>query len=484
MRGKVLIACCLAAGIGAAPALAHVAPMARSDFRLTALEPPREGLNFALRDQSGRRVSLTDFAGKVVVLTFLYTHCPDVCPLVALRLREVHRLLAGKAAEVVFLAVTVDPKRDTIERLSDYSRKLDMPDQWHFLTGREEELRPVWDYYWVGRVWRDRRGAIMHQAPIHIIDQAGKVRVVSGSTFAPAELVHDVEALLRSWPSILKAALGPWSFRLDVSAVVLLFSLGYLIGWRRLKKRRSRSGETLELGLYLASQAALSIAILSPLDRLGASLFTAHMIQHELLMMVAAPLLLLSNPLPVFLWSLPRDLRLRLGGLLTRDALLRRCLRGVTRMTVALPLYLVLFWSWHYPPVFESALRSGLIHDLQHLSFFLIGVIFWWPIINPAPRVHGPIPFGFRIFYVVAAALPTMLPVMALALLAQRVLYPYYAAAPRPWGIAALQDQTHGWATMGLVEGAVYLSTILLLVWRVAEAEERAQAAPGPIRTS
>ena len=94
----------------------------------------------------------------------------------------------------------------------------------------------------------------------------------------------------------------------------------------------------------------------------------------------------------------------------------------MTWMGFTLPLYMVNLWSWHYPPAFDAALRNDLIHDLQHLSFFISGVLFWWRIINPAPRVHGYIPYGFRILYVIAATLPTMLPVMARGLVFDRDL--------------------------------------------------------------
>jgi len=167
-------------------------------FRLTPLDPPREGFNFTLRDQFGKKVSLADFHGKVVVLTFLYTYCPDICPLITEQLHETRRLLGSNAARAVFLAVTVDPERDTVKRLYDYSRQFDMLDKWHFLTGSESELKPIWDYYWVGKVWKDEKGNVMHQAPVHLIDPQGKIRVVSGQTFRPAELAHDIEVLLNS----------------------------------------------------------------------------------------------------------------------------------------------------------------------------------------------------------------------------------------------------------------------------------------------
>lgn len=271
---------------------------------------------------------------------------------------------------------------------------------------------------------------------------------------------------------ILKAALLSWNFRTDVIASVVLLGTLYAIGWRRLKKRNIRGVKRWQLLLYFASLGAISVALLSPIDTLASFLFTLHMLQHELLMMVAAPLILLSDPLPVFLWSLPQRLRVGIGSLLARKSRTRFLFMNLTRMVVCLPLHLLILWSWHYPPAFESALRNGLIHDLQHLSFFMTGLLFWWPIINPAPRVHGHIAYGFRIAYVIAAALPTMLPLMALVL-TERILYSYYTAVPRLWGITVLGDQSNGWSIMALAEGAAYLTTILLLLARMGVHEER-----------
>jgi protein SCO1/2 len=132
-------------------------------------------------------------------LTFLYTSCPDVCPLVTQKLKDTSKLLGKAGSGVVFLVVTVDPERDTVERLYEYSRQFAMLDKWHFLTGTESKLKPVWDYYWVGKVSKDGKGNVTHQAPVHIIDQEGRVRAVSGQTFRPAELAHDIEMLLTLW---------------------------------------------------------------------------------------------------------------------------------------------------------------------------------------------------------------------------------------------------------------------------------------------
>jgi protein SCO1/2 len=171
-------------------------------FRGTALDPPRATLDFTLTDQAGRTVRWSEFHGRVVVLTFLYTSCRDVCPLVAGELREASELLGDRRRDVAIVAVTVDPTRDTVARAAIYSRDWRMLDRWEFLTGREAELAPLWRYYWAGDVHREAVGTplagydVAHTAPLHLIDRHGRVRVVYGSDVRPAELVHDVELLL------------------------------------------------------------------------------------------------------------------------------------------------------------------------------------------------------------------------------------------------------------------------------------------------
>jgi cytochrome c oxidase assembly factor CtaG len=112
----------------------------------------------------------------------------------------------------------------------------------------------------------------------------------------------------------LKAILLSWNFRPDVISVLALLTTSYVSGWIRVRRRNRLSVRRMHLALYLTSQATIVLALLSPIDALGSLLFIFHMTQHELLMMVAAPLLLLANPLPAFLWGLPQRLRYRLGA--------------------------------------------------------------------------------------------------------------------------------------------------------------------------
>lgn len=214
-------------GLAAIAAVAAVTSSERAPrFQGNLLEPPKETLPFTLTNQFGRTVQWSDYRGKVVVLTFLYTFCPDLCPLTTAKLKEAHRLLGKDAARVAFVAMTVDPERDTPERVRVYSQGFDMLDKWEFLVGSEAQLRPLWQGYWAGeprKVVLDREGnvvpcdqptlsteekgtacgaeyAVEHGAPVHIIDQKGWGRVVYGSTFLPAELAHDIRLLLARNP--------------------------------------------------------------------------------------------------------------------------------------------------------------------------------------------------------------------------------------------------------------------------------------------
>ena len=186
-----------------AHALALGAPGSR--FQGQVLDPPRPALDFTLTDQSNRPVQLASLHGQVVVLTFLYTTCVDVCPLVAAKLHEVTDQLGSRRGEVAIVAVTVDPERDTPAAMAEFSKRWAMLDRWRFLTGTERQLETIWQYYWAGHVRREIPGAtgtakpshaIGHSSPVHVFDRAGRIRVVFDADFQPAQLTHDIEALL------------------------------------------------------------------------------------------------------------------------------------------------------------------------------------------------------------------------------------------------------------------------------------------------
>lgn len=191
----------------------------------TIIEDRRPAPDFWLTNQFGDDVSIGQHGeGKVVVLTFLYTYCPDICPIVAQHIRSIQQSLGRDADEVSILAISVDPERDTIERAMEYSEDWGMTPHWAFLVGSEEELRPVWDAYSIAVSMDDgeiggggsksrneeeaggvdvlrsaiaARYSVTHQAPIYLIDREGRIRLLHTLPIDPAEVVSDVRALLQ-----------------------------------------------------------------------------------------------------------------------------------------------------------------------------------------------------------------------------------------------------------------------------------------------
>ena len=172
------------------------------------------------------------------------------------------------------------------------------------------------------------------------------------------------------------------------------------------------------------------------------------------------------------------------GALVTHPGPVRRVLRTLTWMPVAGALYSAALWGWHHPVPYEAALRHPTLHDLEHLTFFATAVLFWWPIINPAPRFHhltSGMMYGLRIGYLILATGQNTL-LGAVLGMAERVLYPSYAAAPQlvaDW--TPLDDQAFGGGVMWSASH-MFLVAVLVLLHRAMEAEgRRAGARARPI---
>jgi len=181
---------------------------------------------FLLQDQFGLHKSLSGYAGKVVVLTFLYTSCPDICPVVARHLRTAHEALKNRDTKFDIVVISVDPKRDSVERAYEYSKRWGMLNEWDFLTGEEQLLLPVWEAYYVsepetigyeekelleGDITEPQKGGIdilkdkiaeqysvSHSSPVYVIDSEGYLRMVFTLPFNPDDLVRYVESIIDS----------------------------------------------------------------------------------------------------------------------------------------------------------------------------------------------------------------------------------------------------------------------------------------------
>ena len=151
--------------------------------------------DFHLTDQFGKPVALSQFAGKPVVLTFMYTHCPDVCPLMAEKLHSAMLDLGKDAEHVGVIAVSVDPKGDTVAAALNFSQVHHMVQYWHFLVGTQAELAPVWSAYAVDAQTQVATTS-MHTAVLFLIDKHGRERVLLDQDFTSAQLTSNLKTLL------------------------------------------------------------------------------------------------------------------------------------------------------------------------------------------------------------------------------------------------------------------------------------------------
>ena len=199
MRRRLLVVpfvlALVAAGCGGGGDSSNVKQTTASKFRGGELHPTIAPANFALRDQSGKLVSLTDQHGHFAIITFLYTNCPDVCPLIASNLGQVQRQLAGDGTKVSVLGVSVDPKRDTPAAVRQFIRSHRLSPDFHYLTGTRAQLAKVWKAYGI-LVRPGKLDTVDHAAYEMLVDPKGRARLIYNPTVKAADVVHDIKALL------------------------------------------------------------------------------------------------------------------------------------------------------------------------------------------------------------------------------------------------------------------------------------------------
>jgi len=269
-----------------------------------------------------------------------------------------------------------------------------------------------------------------------------------------------------------------WSWRPEVALPLALAVVAYAVGWARLTLRsphRLRPVATGRLAVALAGLVIIAVALLG-LHGPAHERFVAHMLQHVLLMMIGVPLLLLANPLPAALWALPAGARGRAQTLLIRRSPTRRTWDTLTRMPAAWTLYAIVLWTWHVPAAYDAALASSWLHDLEHLTFALAAVVFWWPVIGPAPRPAVPPTAVARVVYLVLATFSGS----ALGVLLAASPVALYAYGEPPGALSPLEDQAWGGIVMWALGGAVDMAAILAVVARVV-AGKRPGAAGGQV---
>jgi cytochrome c oxidase assembly factor CtaG len=279
-----------------------------------------------------------------------------------------------------------------------------------------------------------------------------------------------------------------WSFEPGVIIPLVASAILYGRGILRLARisrgdrpRPERSARMkIDMFCFGAGWLALAFALVSPIHPLGSVLFSAHMTQHEILMLVAAPLLVLGRPLVPFLSAFPKTFARTLAGW-SKTAPWRITWRAISNPFVAWIIHAVVLWSWHLPALFQATLESELVHALQHASFLFSALLFWWAVIHGRQRALG---FGLAVLYMFTTALHSGL-LGALLTFANSVWYPAYAGRTIAWGLTPLEDQQLGGLIMWIPAGLVYIAAALaLFVGWLRESESRAVNPIGGTRSA
>ena len=272
--------------------------------------------------------------------------------------------------------------------------------------------------------------------------------------------------------------IGDWSWEPTVVVGLAALVAGYVLAWRRSLLTaeddvspwlRSAWMRPWFFGLGVAVGF---IALLSPIDTGGDEyLFSLHMVQHLLLMMVAPPLCLLGIV----------GMRSPAGG---PPPSLRRAWAIVVQPWVATVLFTAVLLVWHIPSLYDATLTTEPIHVVEHLSFIAVGVIFWWPVVDPLRGADEQrwVPALTKIAILVASGIaPTVLGLIFTV--APHAFYDFYARAPRLWGLSPVVDQQLAGVIMFGVGNLIYFAAIVAVFWRMfgdpAHDEEQAQRAPG-----
>jgi putative membrane protein len=248
-----------------------------------------------------------------------------------------------------------------------------------------------------------------------------------------------------------------WSWELSIVIPLSLILFWYSIGaFRRGAQPRLFKHHM----AFAAGWCSLFVALLSPLHRLGDVLFSAHMLQHEVLFLIAAPLIAACHPGVTLLYAMPPNIRRSMGSWIAQVE--SAPLLSIVFLPLgAFLLHAASLWLWHIPQLYQATLESDLIHALQHLSFFLSGVLFWSALFGAG---CSTMTYGAGVLYVFGTAAHCSA-LGALLTFSSVVWYPIYTDRTELWHLTPLQDQQIGGLLMWIPSGLVF---IFIGVWLFA----------------
>ena len=257
---------------------------------------------------------------------------------------------------------------------------------------------------------------------------------------------------------------GTWAGPAVVMASLSAEGLIYFAGWRQYRRALPARYDGSRLAAFLGGLGCLYVAIASPLDEAADASLSAHMVQHLLLLTVAPVLLLLGDPLLPLLRGLPESVRRAVVAPL-RWRSLRRALLVLTHPLVALLLSSAVLWGWHSPTLFQLALRVPAIHAVEHASFLVVGILFWYPVVQPWPS-RPRWPSGAMIPYLLIADVQNTL-LAAVLTFSDRVLYPFYQMHSGVAEATARDDQVLAGVIMWVPMSLAYLVPAVMITARL-----------------
>lgn len=247
------------------------------------------------------------------------------------------------------------------------------------------------------------------------------------------------------------ASLGevPWSWE---PAIVLPLSILFGVYTAGVFRRGNLHRLRWRHRSFYAGWLTLTLALISPIHELGEQLFSAHMLQHEILILVSAPLISAAHPGATLLWGFAPSHRANLGGWV-HSIEHSTPVAFLTRPLAAWLLEAAALWIWHVPVLYQATLMSDWIHAAQHLSFFVTAVLFWSALYGVGRSVMS---YGSAIFYVFGTAVHCSA-LGALLTFSAILWYPAYQQTTQAWGLTPLQDQQLGGVIMWVPSGLVFV---------------------------
>ena len=252
-----------------------------------------------------------------------------------------------------------------------------------------------------------------------------------------------------------------WDYSSYFFYFLIIIFLIYIIGSVRLLSISKNKIQKIKFYRGFLGYILLLISLVGPISAFEDT-FWIHMIQHLILIMLVPPLILSGLLFSANLWFFPRIIRIGFADFLRPKKIFRKILNIITSPKFGLIFYIISLWTWHLPIFFNYALEYPVVHNFEHLSFFISGILFWWPVIGlsiGAKKISIPM----RIVYLLLAVTPTAV-VAAFITLSDSVIYG--DDIPRLLNISAIEDQKIGGLIMWIPGNTIFIATLTVLFFK------------------